>query len=166
MQNDQYVFDGALRPFERETRTLKVKQPDGSLREERLDIRRSVHGPVVFDENGVTVAMRVAGLDRPKMLEQWFRMGEARSLQEFQSALRMMSVPMWHANYADDRGTSCSCSTAWCRGAACTTSSTGRASCPAIRRRPSGPITCRSTSCRNRSIRPADGIRTPTSRRG
>ncbi len=103
VQNDQYVFDGALRPFEREARTLKVKQPDGSLREERLDIRRSVHGPVVFDENGVTIAMRVAGLDRPKMLEQWFRMGEARSLQEFQSALRMMSVPMWHANYADDK---------------------------------------------------------------
>ena len=103
VQNDQYVFDGALRPFERETRTLKVKQPDGSLRAERLDVRRSVHGPVVFDENGVTVAMRVAGLDRPKMLEQWFRMGEARSLQEFQSALRMMSVPMWHANYADDQ---------------------------------------------------------------
>ena len=63
-----------------------------------------VHGPVVFDENGVTIAMRVAGLDRPKMLEQWFRMGEARSLEEFQSALRMMSVPMWHANYADDQG--------------------------------------------------------------
>ena len=103
VQNDQYVFDGALRPFERETRMLKVKQADGSMREERLDIRRSVHGPVVFDENGVTIAMRVAGLDRPKMLEQWFRMGEARSLEEFQSALRMMSVPMWHANYADDR---------------------------------------------------------------
>ena len=104
VKNDQYVFDGELRPFERDTRTFKVKQPDGSLREERLDIRRSVHGPVVFDENGVTVAMRVAGLDRPKMLEQWFRMGEARTLQEFQSALRMMSVPMWHANYADDQG--------------------------------------------------------------
>jgi acyl-homoserine-lactone acylase len=104
VKNDQYVFDGALRSFERDTRRFKVKQPDGSLREERLDIRRSVHGPVVFDENGVTVAMRVAGLDRPKMLEQWFRMGEARSLQEFQSALRMMSVPMWHANYADAQG--------------------------------------------------------------
>jgi acyl-homoserine-lactone acylase len=103
VQNDQYVFDGALRPFERETRTLKVRRPDGSLREEQLNIRRTVHGPVVFDENGVTVAMRVAGLDRPKMLEQWFRMGEARSLEEFQSALRIMSVPMWHANYADDQ---------------------------------------------------------------
>jgi acyl-homoserine-lactone acylase len=48
--------------------------------------------------------MRVAGLDRPKMLEQWFRMGEARNLNEFKNALRMMSVPMWNANYADREG--------------------------------------------------------------
>ncbi len=103
VKGGQYIFDGAPRPFERATRTLKARQPDGTLREEQLEIRRSVHGPVVFDENGVTIAMRVAGLDRPKMLEQWFRMGEARTLEEFQSALRMMSVPMWHANYADDK---------------------------------------------------------------
>jgi acyl-homoserine-lactone acylase len=104
IKDDSYMFDGALRPFERETRVLKMRQPDGSVREERLEIRRTIHGPVVFDENGVTIAMRVAGLDRPKMLEQWFRMGEARTLAEFQTALRMMSVPMWHANYADDQG--------------------------------------------------------------
>jgi len=104
VEDGQYVFDGALRPFERETHTIKVRQADGTLGEERLDTRRSVHGPVVYDENGTTIAMRVAGLDRPKMLEQWFRMGEARTLEEFQAALRMMSVPMWHANYADDRG--------------------------------------------------------------
>lgn len=103
IKNGQYFFDGALRPFEREARTLKIRQPDGSLREERLEIRRTVHGPVVFDDSGVAIAMRVAGLDRPKMLEQWFRMGEARTLEEFQSALRMMSIPMWHANYADDK---------------------------------------------------------------
>jgi acyl-homoserine-lactone acylase len=104
VKDGQYLFDGTLRPFDRETKTLRIRQPDGSLREEKLEIRRSVHGPVVFDENGVTVAMRVAGLDRPKMLEQWFRMGEARTLEEFQAALRMMAVPMWHANYADDKG--------------------------------------------------------------
>ena len=48
--------------------------------------------------------MRVAGLDRPKMLEQWFRMGEATDLEQFKDALRMMAVPMWNANYADDQG--------------------------------------------------------------
>jgi acyl-homoserine-lactone acylase len=46
----------------------------------------------------------VAGIDRPKLLEQWFRMGGARNFEEFKDALRMISVPMWHANYADADG--------------------------------------------------------------
>jgi acyl-homoserine-lactone acylase len=104
VKDGQYLFDGKLRPFEHETKVLKVKLPDGSFREEKLEIRRSVHGPVVFDDKGVTVAMRVAGLDRPKMLEQWFRMGEARNLSEFKKALQLMSVPMWNENYADRDG--------------------------------------------------------------
>ncbi len=104
VKDGQYQFDGKLRPFEHQTKLLKVKMPDGSMREEKLEIRRSVQGPVVFDERGVTVAMRVAGLDRPKMLEQWFRMGEARNLTEFKKALQLMSVPMWNANYADREG--------------------------------------------------------------
>jgi acyl-homoserine-lactone acylase len=104
VNDGQYQLDRKRRPFERETKTLKIKQADGRFREEKVEIRRSVHGPVVFDENGLTVAMRVAGLDRPKMLEQWFRMGEARNLEQFQSALRLMSVPMWNANYADTAG--------------------------------------------------------------
>ncbi len=104
VHDGQYEFDGRLRPFERRTKTLKIKQADGTFREEKLEIRKSVHGPVVFDDKGVTVAMRVAGLDRPKMLEQWFRMGEARNLEEFKTALKMMAVPMWNANYADADG--------------------------------------------------------------
>jgi len=104
MKDGQYVYDGELKPFERATRTFKVKQPDGSLREESVEVRRSIQGPVVYDQDGITVAMRVAGLDRPKMLEQWFRMGEATSLDQFKDALKMGSVPMWNANYADDQG--------------------------------------------------------------
>ncbi len=100
----QYELDGKLQPFEHETKLLKVKQPDGSFREEKLEIRRSAQGPVVYDQNGIIVTMRVAGLDRPKMLEQWFRMGEAQNLAQFQDALRMMSVPMWNQNYADADG--------------------------------------------------------------
>jgi acyl-homoserine-lactone acylase len=104
VKGDQYEFDGKLRPFEHASKVLKIKQPDGSYTEEKLEIRRSVQGPVVFDEKGMVVAMRVAGLDRPKMLEQWFRMGEAKNLEEFKSALKMMAVPMWNANYADADG--------------------------------------------------------------
>ena len=104
VHDGKYEFDGAPREFEHSTKTLKIKQPDGTFQEEKLEIRRSVQGPVVFDGNGVVVAMRVAGLDRPKMLEQWFRMGEAQNLEQFRKALRMMAVPMWNANYADADG--------------------------------------------------------------
>ncbi len=104
VKDGQYVYDGKPRAFERETRTIKIKQADGSLKNETIDIRRSIQGPVVYDKDGTTIAMRVAGIDRPKMLEQWFKMGEARNLEEFKNALRLMSVPMWHANYADDQG--------------------------------------------------------------
>ncbi|HEU5258183.1 MAG TPA: penicillin acylase family protein, partial [Vicinamibacterales bacterium] len=104
VKDGQYLYDGQLRPFERVTKTLQIKQPDGTFREETLEIRKSVQGPVVYDQDGLTVAMRVAGIDRPKMLEQWFRMGEATNLEAFKRALQLMSVPMWHANYADDNG--------------------------------------------------------------
>jgi acyl-homoserine-lactone acylase len=104
VRGGQYELDGKLHPFELQTKVIRIKQPDGGFKEEKLEIRRSVHGPVVFSGKGITVAMRVAGLDRPKMLEQWFRMGEARNLEEFKSALRMMAVPMWNANYADADG--------------------------------------------------------------
>src|SRR5437764_8251399 len=93
-----------MRDFEQHTKTLNVRMPNGSMQEARLLVREAVQGPVVYHKDGLTIAMRVVGLDRPKMLEQWFRMGEAQNLEQFKTALRMMSVPMWNANYADIDG--------------------------------------------------------------
>jgi acyl-homoserine-lactone acylase len=99
-KGNQYEFDGQWKNFATREASFKIKQEDGSMREERFGVRESVQGPVVQTD----LAMRVAGLDRPRMLEQWFRMGGAKNLQEFQEALRMQAVPMWNANYADDQG--------------------------------------------------------------
>ena len=105
VKGDQYEFDGKLRPFEHASKTLKIKQPDGSFhRRESSRSCAAFRALSSYNEKGMMVAMRVAGLDRPKMLEQWFRMGEAKNLEEFKSALRMMAVPMWNANYADADG--------------------------------------------------------------
>lgn len=100
----QYEFDGQWKDYAVRQASFRIKQADGTLREERFTVRESIQGPVVLDDGTQTIAMRVAGLDRPKMLEQWFRMGGATKLREFQEALRMQSVPMWNANYADDAG--------------------------------------------------------------
>jgi acyl-homoserine-lactone acylase len=104
VKGNQYQFDGAWKDFTTTTAAIKVKQVDGSVKTEMLTTKHSVHGPVVYDSQGVTVAMRVAGIDRPKMLEQWYRMGGATNLAQFKEAMRMISVPMWNANYADDQG--------------------------------------------------------------
>jgi acyl-homoserine-lactone acylase len=54
-----YLLDGSVRPFETETQTLKVKQANGTLREEQLVIKRSIHGPIVAHKDDKAVALRV-----------------------------------------------------------------------------------------------------------
>jgi acyl-homoserine-lactone acylase len=104
VRDGKYEFDGGLRDFQARTAVIRVRLKDGSYRDETLRTLESVHGPVVFQQQDVTVAMRVAGLDRPRMLEQWFLMGQAKNLDEFRAAMRLNAVPMWNANYADDQG--------------------------------------------------------------
>ena len=98
------MLDGQVRPFETRTEILKVKQPDGSTKDEPLVVRRSVHGPVVAERRGMPIAMRVAALDRPKMFEQFWRMGLATNLQEWEDAMRMMQLPLFNTAYADKDG--------------------------------------------------------------
>jgi acyl-homoserine-lactone acylase len=99
-----YLFDGAVKPFEKSTRTLKVLQADGSLREETLAVRRSIHGPVVWDQGGVTVAIRTAGLDRPFMIEQYWKMALAHTFAEYEAQLQRLQVPTFNITYADRDG--------------------------------------------------------------
>ena len=104
VKGDGYVLDGQTRPFDVENQIIKVRQADGGLREVPLVIRRSVHGPVFSDRRGVTVALRVIAADRPRMFEQFWRMGLARNLEEWREAMRMQQLPIFHTIYADRDG--------------------------------------------------------------
>ena len=99
-----YVLDGQVTPFDTHTETLKIKQADGSLKEEPLTIRRTVHGPIVAERKGLPIAMRVAALDRPKMFEQFWRMGLAKNFQEWETAMRLQQLPIFNTAYADRDG--------------------------------------------------------------
>jgi acyl-homoserine-lactone acylase len=99
-----YLWDGQVRPFRREERILKVKQPDGTFREEKLLVKHSIHGPVVVEKNEKAFALRVVGLDRPGMLEQWWDMAKAKDLTEFESVLKRLQLPMFNVVYADRDG--------------------------------------------------------------
>ncbi len=107
LDGDGYRLDGETLAFETETQVLRVREADGSLREETIEIRRSVHGPLVAEQDGQPVALRVVGLDispANHTLEQWWRMGSARDLEDFDDALRMMQLPMFNTIYGDRDG--------------------------------------------------------------
>jgi acyl-homoserine-lactone acylase len=99
-----YRFDGVVRAFETETHVVKVRQDDGSLAEEKLVAKRSVHGPVVEEGPGKALALRVAGLDQANLADQYWHMLRATSVSEFESALRSLQMPMFTVMYADRDG--------------------------------------------------------------
>ncbi|ACC81829.1 acylase [Nostoc punctiforme] len=99
-----YRFDGKVRPFETTTLSLKVKQEDGTIRNQPLVVKRSIHGPVLTEKGGKAIALRVVGLDRPKVLEQWWDMARSQNLKQFQTVLQRLQLPMFTVMYADRNG--------------------------------------------------------------
>jgi acyl-homoserine-lactone acylase len=104
LKDGGYILDGQTRQFEVERQVIKVRKSDGTLRDEPLTIRRTLHGPVVAARDGMTIAMRVAALDRPRLLEQFWRMGLAHNLAEWQNAMRLQQLPLFNTAYADRDG--------------------------------------------------------------
>ncbi len=99
-----YMFDGAVKPFEKTEKVIRILQPDGSFHEEPLVIRKSIHGPVVWDQAGVTVAIRTAGLDRPFLIEQYWKMAMAHTFADYEAQLKRLQVPTFNITYADRDG--------------------------------------------------------------
>jgi acyl-homoserine-lactone acylase len=104
LSGDGYLFDGKVLPFDSSTQTFKVKQADGSLKEETVAMRRAVQGPVFTRPDGTTVALRVAGLDRPFGIQEYWDLDNAHSLDAVISVLKRLQVPMFNMVYADKDG--------------------------------------------------------------
>lgn len=99
-----YLFDGKTKAFETETQVMKIKTGDKTFKEEKLSIKRSVHGPVLAVKGSEARVLRVAGLDRPFMFKQWFDMCKATNFGEFEKAMKQLQIPMFNTIYADREG--------------------------------------------------------------
>jgi len=102
-----YLLDDKTMPFEESNTAIKVKASDGTLSERTITIRRSVHGSVISEKDGKALALRVAGLEEPdhnRLFEQYWKLGSASNVDEFEAALAMHQVPMFNAVYADRHG--------------------------------------------------------------
>ncbi|BAY23343.1 peptidase S45, penicillin amidase [Calothrix sp. NIES-2100] len=99
-----YLLDNKVCPFTTEEFLLKVKQKNGSLVEQPLLVKSSVHGAVVQEKEGKAVALRVVGADRPGVLQQWWDMARSQNLSQFQKVLQRLQLPMFTVMYADREG--------------------------------------------------------------
>lgn len=99
-----YRFDGEVRPFETVLRTLRVRRADGTLGTETLAVRHSVHGPVVWETDSLTLAQRTVSLDRPFAIDQYWGMALAPDFAAFEAELRRLEVPTFNVVYADREG--------------------------------------------------------------
>ena len=104
LKDGGYLFDGKVRPFEVKTASYKLRQADGSVVDKPLEIKSTVHGPVFERADKTVVALRVAGLDRPRMLHQYFDMVTAKNYEAFTAAMRRLQVPTFNISYADKDG--------------------------------------------------------------
>jgi acyl-homoserine-lactone acylase len=92
------------REFETENESFLVRQPDGSLEERELVIRSTDHGPVIAESDQSVLVARLAGLDEPDFVEQYWDMMRATDLETFESALRRLQNPFFNVIYADRDG--------------------------------------------------------------
>ncbi|QZD93480.1 acylase [Qipengyuania xiapuensis] len=98
----RYRFGGEWRDLEIRTVTLPVRIGPVVL-PIRRDIHRSVHGPVIANENG-HFAFRYGGIDNIGQLDAYYRLNKAQSFEEWESILARMDIPSTNFIYADKAG--------------------------------------------------------------
>lgn len=98
----QYRLDGKWLPLETERVWLPVKFGPFTIPYPET-VRRARHGPVIVNDSGA-YAVRYAGIDEIKMLEQYFRINKASTFEEWQQAMAIQGVPATNFIYADAEG--------------------------------------------------------------
>ncbi len=100
---NQYKFDGKWLDLERRLAPLEVRL----WRDFRWTVNRevlySIYGPAMR-VNDQVFAIRYAGIDEFRQIEQWYRMGRAQNLDEFKDAMRIHALAMFNTGYADRDG--------------------------------------------------------------
>jgi penicillin amidase/acyl-homoserine-lactone acylase len=100
---NQYKFDGAWRDLEVRQVPITVKIWGPIRWTVKREALWSVYGPAVRRPHGV-YAIRYASQGDIRQVEQWYRMGKASNLAEWQAAMRMGSIASFNCIYGDEKG--------------------------------------------------------------
>ncbi|MGH8412383.1 MAG: penicillin acylase family protein, partial [Pseudomonas sp.] len=107
----RYLLDGQSLPMHKQTLTVDLKQPDGTVKAVSHVVYSSQFGPIVqwpgkLDwDNQFAYSLRDANLDNDRVLQQWYAMNRAGSLKEFQASVHeIQGIPWVNTLAADDQG--------------------------------------------------------------
>ncbi len=98
----QYRYDGKWLPLKSERVWLPVKFGIFTLPILKT-VYRAIQGPVILNKNGA-FAIRYAGIDQAKMVEQYYRIERAQSWDEWTRAMSLGGIPATNFIYADKTG--------------------------------------------------------------
>jgi acyl-homoserine-lactone acylase len=102
---DHYLLDGASLPLRRETRTVEYRDDDaGGVAAETRDLWSTPFGAVVHRTADRIYVAKTAGDREFRAGEQFLRMMRARSLAEWQAAMRIRALVTSNYTYADRDG--------------------------------------------------------------
>lgn len=109
----RYLLDGKSIPLDKTSVTVQVKQADGSLKAQPHTVYSSQFGPVVqwpgkLDwDSHYAFSLRDANLGNDRVLQQWYAMNRAASVDELQSSVNtLQGIPWVNTLAADDQGQS------------------------------------------------------------
>lgn len=100
---DHILYDDASHALAKHEVSIQVRD-NGESRTEEFVFWDSEFGPVIHRTQDRAWVLRSAAYEELGFTEQWFRMGKAQNLEEFQDALAMNAIPMFNAAYADRDG--------------------------------------------------------------
>ncbi|MGL5838398.1 MAG: acylase [Sphingorhabdus sp.] len=99
---DKYRYDGKWLPLQEKRIWLRVKMGPAIVPVPRT-IYRSVHGPVIKNDKGY-FAIRYAGIDNVKAIEQYYRNTKARDWAEWTRSMSTGGITGTNFIYADKTG--------------------------------------------------------------
>ena len=97
---NQYLLDGEWKNFEIEIIDLPIKIFGPIKWTIKREAKYSAHGPVLEVANN-SYALRFAGMDDIKQVNQWFAMNKSNSLEEWINAMKKRSIISFNGVFAD-----------------------------------------------------------------
>lgn len=99
----QYELDGEWQDFDVQSVAIDVHLWGPFRFPAKRRLLRSEHGSVI-EAGGNTVAVRYAGMDEVRQLEQYYRLNRSQNLNEFMASMALNALPSINYVYADRDG--------------------------------------------------------------